>query len=92
MMSEVLGAEPKTRNISAGMNIISQCPRGKKLPSNVDLTLESHTVIIFYILNCIYTGVWKHDFGFSEFRLFHMIRDTEIFNLRYILGGSTERI
>ena len=45
--------EPKTRNISAGMNIISQCPRGKKLPSNVDLTLESHTVIIFYILLCI---------------------------------------
>ena len=38
------------------------------------------------------TPLWKHDFGFSEIWPFHMIRDGENVNMRYILSSSTARI
>ena len=38
------------------------------------------------------TPLWKYDFGFSEIWPFHMIRDGENVNMRYILSSSTARI
>ena len=39
-----------------------------------------------------YTALWKHDFGFNEFRLCHFFRILECFNMRYISDISYARI
>ena len=42
------------------------------------------------ILPC--TALWKHYFGFNEFRLWHFFRILECFNMRYISDISYARI
>ena len=39
-----------------------------------------------------HTALWKHDFGFNEFRLCHFFRILECFNMRYISDISYARI
>ena len=39
-----------------------------------------------------FTALWKHDFGFNEFRLHHFFRILECFNMRYISDISYARI
>ena len=39
-----------------------------------------------------HTALWKHDFGFNEFRLWHFFKILECFNMRYISDISYARI
>ena len=39
-----------------------------------------------------FTALWKHDFGFNEFWLHHLIRILECFDMRYISDISYARI